>query len=614
MSGYGIALIVLLLSMMLIVYHHIGYPLLLRWFAKRKRSMLTQVRAPPSKASQLPSITVIVPAHNEEAVIAAKIANLAALDYPEHLLRIIIALDGCTDKTDSIARAALAQLPDTLNIHIVRYPRRMGKIAVLNEQIAPTRTDIVGLSDASIMIEPAALRKAASHFTSNDVGVVCAIYKLLSARNEGERAYWDYQTRIMEDEAALAAPMGAHGPFYLFRRALWSPMPPDTINDDFELPMRIVQKGYRAIYDCNIVATELETSLPAQEFWRRVRIGAGNMQQAVRFASLGDPRRGWLSFLFLSGKGLRAIMPFLFVLSFGATVALAVEENPLLFRLLLVTQLSLLTLAIAAKFKMVPPRLGAVDKVSYAVEGYVASFIGALSFLAGRTITAWQPASSTLGERDNVEQVEFIPRSVVICKRGLDIVLALLALCVLAVLFIPIALAIRFSSPGPIIYRQRRVGRITPEAAYLFELLKFRSMRLEAEADTGPVWAKKNDPRITNVGAFLRKTRLDELPQCLNVLKGDMSLVGPRPERPQFFNTLEDSIPFYTERTFGLCPGITGLAQVNQEYDSTIEDVRNKVIYDHAYAIRLGSWWSWMRTDIGIILKTVAVMLGANGR
>lgn len=402
MSGDGMALTVLLLSMMLIVYHHIGYPVLLHVFAKHKRSMHTQVRATHSKASRLPSITIIVPAHNEEAVIADKIANLAALDYPEHLLRTIIVLDGCTDKTDSIAQAALTQLPDTLDIDVVRYPRRMGKIAILNEQIATTQTDIVGLSDASILIEPDALRKAASHFASDNVGLVCAIYKLLSARNEGERAYWDYQTRIMEDEAALAAPMGAHGPFYLFRRALWSPLPPDTINDDFELPMRIVQKGYRAIYDHNIVATELETTLRAQEFWRRVRIGAGNMQQAVRFASLGDPRRGWLAFLFLSGKGLRPMMPFLFLLAFGATVVLAEQDGPLLFQLLLVTELSVVALAVAAIFKMVPARLGALVRLGYAVEGYAASFLGALSFLAGQRITAWQPASSTPGERDNV--------------------------------------------------------------------------------------------------------------------------------------------------------------------------------------------------------------------
>lgn len=614
MSGYGIALTVLLLSMMLIVYHHIGYPLLLHVFAKHKRSTRTQVPATLSKASRLPSITIIVPAHNEEAVIAHKIANLAALDYPEHLLRIIIALDGCTDKTHAIAQAALVHLPGKVDIHTVKYPRRMGKIAVLNEQIATAQTDIVGLSDASIMIEPAALRKAASHFTSNDVGVVCAIYKLLSARNEGERAYWEYQTRIMEDEAALAAPMGAHRPFYLFRRALWSPMPPDTINDDFELPMRIVQKGYRAIYDCNIVATELETSLHAQEFWRRVRIGAGNMQQAIRFASLSDPRRGWLAFLFLSGKGLRAIMPFLFVLFFSALLVLAGQESAQLFRFLLVTLLLLVAMAIAAVFKTLPSRLGAVVQLGYAFEGYTASLLGALSYLTGRTITGWQPASSAHGERHSAWQVGFIPRNVAVCKRGTDIVLALLALCALVVLFIPIALAIRLTSPGPVFHRQLRVGRMTPEATYLFALIKFRSMRAEAETGTGPVWAKKNDPRITKVGAFLRKSRLDELPQCLNVLKGEMSVVGPRPERPAFFRSLEDSIPFYTDRTFGLRPGITGLAQINQGYDSNIEDVRNKVTFDHAYAIRLGSWWSWIQTDLGICLKTVSVMLRSEGR
>ncbi|MEF1342080.1 sugar transferase, partial [Vibrio rotiferianus] len=131
---------------------------------------------------------------------------------------------------------------------------------------------------------------------------------------------------------------------------------------------------------------------------------------------------------------------------------------------------------------------------------------------------------------------------------------------------------------------------------------------------SGAVWASKNDPRITPVGRVLRKTRLDEIPQLFNVLKGEMSLIGPRPERPDFYQKLEDEIPFFVERTYGVLPGITGLAQVNQGYDSCIEDVRRKVAFDHSYALSLDSYKSWITTDISIMTRTLVVMIDGRGQ
>jgi lipopolysaccharide/colanic/teichoic acid biosynthesis glycosyltransferase len=145
-------------------------------------------------------------------------------------------------------------------------------------------------------------------------------------------------------------------------------------------------------------------------------------------------------------------------------------------------------------------------------------------------------------------------------------------------------------------------------------MIKFRTMRQDAEKRTGAVWAQKEDPRITRVGRILRKTRLDELPQLWNVLRGDMSLIGPRPERPGFYQRLERAIPYFAERTYGLRPGITGLAQVLQGYDRDIEDVRSKVSYDHAYAITLVSPKAWMAMDGEILWRTVGVMFGMRGQ
>jgi lipopolysaccharide/colanic/teichoic acid biosynthesis glycosyltransferase len=185
---------------------------------------------------------------------------------------------------------------------------------------------------------------------------------------------------------------------------------------------------------------------------------------------------------------------------------------------------------------------------------------------------------------------------------------------ILAITFVPVALAIKFTSRGPIFYKQLRVGKWTPEKMDFIHVLKYRSMYVDAESHSGATWATEDDPRITPVGRFLRKTRLDELPQFINVLKGDMSLIGPRPERPDFYNKLENDIPFFVERTYDVLPGITGLAQVNQGYDTCIEDVRSKVGYDHSYALSLSSFKTWLSTDIHIVFKTLKIMVDGRGR
>jgi len=210
--------------------------------------------------------------------------------------------------------------------------------------------------------------------------------------------------------------------------------------------------------------------------------------------------------------------------------------------------------------------------------------------------------------------VDYIPRSVLVAKRVMDIVVALFGLVLTAPLWPLVALAIRLDSPGPAIYRQMRVGRMLADRTDLFMILKFRSMRADAEKGTGAVWAQKHDPRITRVGAFIRKTRLDELPQLINVLRGDMSVVGPRPERPAMYGRLDQAVPFFADRTAGLRPGVTGLTQVVQGYDNSVEDVRRKVGFDAAYAMRLATFRGWLSSDMSIMLRTLNVMVSGRGQ
>lgn len=199
-------------------------------------------------------------------------------------------------------------------------------------------------------------------------------------------------------------------------------------------------------------------------------------------------------------------------------------------------------------------------------------------------------------------------------KRVLDILSASLGLLLSLPLFPLIALAIKLESPGPVFFTQTRIGRSWPTHVELFQMIKFRSMRADAEVASGPVWAQRNDPRITRVGKFLRKTRLDELPQFINVLRGEMSMIGPRPERPGITRNLEAAIPYFVERTYGVAPGITGLAQVVNGYDETLNDVRAKLGYDLAYSLTLSSPLQWLLMELRIIGLTVQVVLFGRGR
>ena len=629
------------------VYHQFAYPILLKLFAASQRRKQPAAVVEPLAEDALPKAAVIVPAHNEEAFIAAKIENLAALDYPRDRLEIIVALDGCTDRTEEIARAKLAELGQPEWLRLVINPRNIGKLATLNEQIEACDAVFVALSDTSAIVGPDALRKAAAHFAQENVGVVCGSYRLQEA-GAAEGVFRDSQSNVKRDEATLAAPIGAHGAFYLFRRSLWEPLPAGTINDDFVLPMRIVGDGARGVYEPGIIALELERTEPGQEFWRRVRIGAGNMQQLMMLRQLRNPRNGWLAWLFLSGKGLRPLAIVALALA-AVGAAYMAAMGYWLFQLgfgafALAALLAALVLVVPAAKK-----LGPIAWLGYMAEGWVASFLGAMRYLFGDGAPAWSAKSrqslapegqvivwdqgiSTPDETvlpiaagaatelhtqnaaaEGPDPIDYIPMSVRASKRAVDIGLSSLGMLGLAIVFPFIALAIKLTSKGPLFYSQMRVGRAYRDRTEIFWVHKFRSMYTDAEAKTGAVLAKKNDSRVTPAGKVLRATRLDELPQFINILKGDMSFIGPRPERPSLTKKNEDKFPFFVERTYGLRPGLTGLAQVKQSYEQAADDIPTKVAYDHIYAARLSSWWSWLVTDISIVFQTVITVITRKG-
>ena len=187
-------------------------------------------------------------------------------------------------------------------------------------------------------------------------------------------------------------------------------------------------------------------------------------------------------------------------------------------------------------------------------------------------------------------------------KRILDITVSVVGLLVTFPLLLILAVLIRLDSSGPVLYAQERVGQY----GRIFLLFKFRTMRTDAEA-AGPQWASQNDPRITRLGRCLRKTRLDEVPQLWNVLVGDMSLVGPRPEREHFINQLRNEVPLYLQR-LKMKPGLTGWAQVKHHYDTNIEDVKTKVLFDLWYFENMS-----LPLDVVILLRTVWVVITGKG-
>jgi lipopolysaccharide/colanic/teichoic acid biosynthesis glycosyltransferase len=205
--------------------------------------------------------------------------------------------------------------------------------------------------------------------------------------------------------------------------------------------------------------------------------------------------------------------------------------------------------------------------------------------------------------------------------RALNFVLALLAVVALFPVFLLVGLVVKLTSRGPVFYTQERVGldrralgradqnrrRSRDLGGQPFTIYKFRTMRVDAERESGAVWAQQDDPRVTPAGKFLRQYRLDELPQLLNVLRGEMNIVGPRPERPSIFAELRGHIAEYPLRQRAK-PGITGLAQISHHYDRSLDDVRRKVHFDLEYIRRQSVW-----EDVRIMLQTIPVILFRRG-
>lgn len=308
-----IAKVVFWLSLGLVVYPYVLYPLVLfltysvtqAWRDLRYLGSPRNRRAEMPVASGLPGVSLIVPAHNEEKVLPAKIENLRELDFPRDRLQVIFVSDGSEDGTNQI----LQNLRED-NYESILLTDRKGKANALNEGVARATNEVLVFCDAGTLFELDAIKNLVRHFSDPEVGAVCGAvrYQAGADAQQTEGAYWKYESALRMMEARLGAILNASGCIYALRRECFSPVPQSTILEDFVIPMRARRLGFSVLYDPEAVAIEFPASTVSGEFTRRVRLAVGS------FRALGDlvrvPWRGFTPFALISHKLLRWLVPF----------------------------------------------------------------------------------------------------------------------------------------------------------------------------------------------------------------------------------------------------------------------------------------------------------------
>lgn len=319
-------------SVAAIAWTYVGYGVFL-WvwqrLGSRRRAALPEERpssfgAGGVEAHAYPRISIVIPAYNEEAYIREKLENCLMLDWPEERREILVVSDGSDDRTVEIAREY-----ESRGMRVLEQTQRSGKSAALNRGAAEGRGELLLFSDTSSLLSIDALRLLTRHFENPAVGAVSGTYRaiedLSDPRALSEGAYWRFETGIRHWEALVSSTLGAHGTCLMLRRECYQPLEADLINDDFVLPMRVLEAGWRVEYEPRAASIELAATSTQGEVRRRVRIMAGNWQQLGRLRSLLHPRRGLIAFQLVSHKGLRILSPFLFLTALVSNAILAAQ-------------------------------------------------------------------------------------------------------------------------------------------------------------------------------------------------------------------------------------------------------------------------------------------------
>lgn len=366
----------------LVAYTYLLYPALL-FLA----SFLASLRRGPARATAvapLPAVSMIIPAHNEERHLAAKLANLAALDYPRDRLEIVFVSDGSTDGTNAILQRAEA----LGSVMFLPLPVRGGKSNALNQAVRRAQHAILVFSDAATLFAPDAVTTLVRHFADPRVGVVCGAlqFEASAESRQTEGLYWRYESFLRLMESRIGVTLTASGAIYALRRECFVPLSADTLVEDLVVPMTARQLGFRVLYDPRARGTDVAASTVAGEFARRVRIATGS------FRALGGLLRGPLdpvtAFAFVSHKLLRWMLPFLLL---GMLVTSAVLLDSALYRALFALQL--LFYAWALLGYLFRPRMQGVRFALiayYLLAMHLAFLVGFVRYLCGRREIEWR--------------------------------------------------------------------------------------------------------------------------------------------------------------------------------------------------------------------------------
>jgi cellulose synthase/poly-beta-1,6-N-acetylglucosamine synthase-like glycosyltransferase len=375
-----------------VLHTYLFYPLLLVALAAIRGAVAdlryvagTSDRRQAAEPLSLPSVSVVVAAWNEADVIGSKVQNSLALDYPKEKLEVVVGSDGSDDGTDQIVAACTDD-----RIRLAGSTQRTGKVGVLNRTIPTASGEIVVLSDANTMFDRHAIRKLVRHFRNPRVGAVCGRLRLYNpkASDYEESAYWVYESFLKLHEGKRGAVMGANGGIYAIRKNLFTPLPPNTICDDFVIAMRCLQRGYDVIYDPEALAIEETTEDYAKERMRRVRIAAGNFQSLGLVGDLLHPRHGFAAFAFFSHKLLRWLVPFLLAFAFLANLSLL--QRPF-YQATFAAQVLFYWLAVIGYAVRLPGPIGKLASVArYFVEMNVGMAQGFVRYLRRTQKVTWQ--------------------------------------------------------------------------------------------------------------------------------------------------------------------------------------------------------------------------------
>jgi poly-beta-1,6-N-acetyl-D-glucosamine synthase len=366
-------------SAVLLGYTHLCYPLMVAAWARFRCASVRLGEA-------LPAVSVLVIAYNEAPRIDRRIRNLANLDYPRERVDVMVASDGSTDGTAERARVCEAE-----GVRVFAFAARRGKPAVLNELIPQARGEIVVLADARQLFDARALRALVAPFEDPRVGTVSGELVLgeddEASLGQGVGLYWRYEKWIRRNEARIDSTVGTTGAIYALRRELFEPIPVDTILDDVLVPMRIVGRGYRSLFEPGARAYDRPAHAPAEEFRRKVRTIAGNFQLFKREKWLLDPRRNRLWLQTVSHKGLRLLTPLLLSALFVSSLLL---PGTWVSRATLTGQTAFYAAALAGHALRNSRRktpLTSVPYVTCLLAG--ATLVAMARFVAGRQAVTW---------------------------------------------------------------------------------------------------------------------------------------------------------------------------------------------------------------------------------